>query len=107
MNNDKTRKFTWNDSEASNQESAYERMNEIASEYEIETFFSGGEQFAERIRNAGLDYNDFTIEDFSKWKANVVDIVLGALIEAERSAFDQLLIEKQNKFKPKKKNLDK
>lgn len=99
MSKNTTRKFTWNDSESSNQEAAYERINEIAEEYEIETFFSGGEQFAERIDNAGLDYKDFTVEDFAKWKASVVDIVLGALVEAERSAFDSLLIEKQKKKK--------
>ena len=96
-----TRKFAWTRSEQANQESAYTQINEIAEEHEIETFFSGGEQFAERIDNAGLKYSDFTVDDFAKWKASVVDIVLGALIEAERSSFDSLLIEKEKKNKKK------
>ena len=92
-----TRKFVWDDSEQSLQEEAHSRINEIMEEYEMEVFTSGGEQFAERIRNAGLKPSNFTVEDFAKWKARVVDIVLGVLIEAERSAFDEILLAKDKR----------
>ena len=91
-----TRKFTWSDSEQSNQEAAYTQINEIAEEHEIEVFFSGGEQFASRIDSYGMNYKDFTVDDFSKWKQKVVDKVINALIEAERSAFLEMMNEKKS-----------
>lgn len=94
MNKD-TRKFAWNRSEQSSQETASLQIAEIAGEHEIEVFTSGGEQFAERIENAGLKYSNFTVEDFAEWKQSVVDIVMGAMIEAERSAFDSLCLKKK------------
>lgn len=90
-----TRKFKWNDKEQSNQEAAYEQISEIAEEHEIEVFFSGGEQFADRIDSYGFNYDDFTVEDFAKWKAKVVDKVLNSLIEAERSAFLEMMNERK------------
>jgi hypothetical protein len=89
-----TRKFAWSRSEQSNQDSAYTQISEIAEEHGIEVFFSGGEQFVDRIEGAGLKPSNFTVEDFAKWKSRVVDIVMGGLIEAERSAFDELLLAK-------------
>jgi hypothetical protein len=94
-----TRKFSWSRSEQSNQDSAYTQISEIAEEHGIEVFFSGGEQFVDRIEGAGLKPSDFTVEDFEGWKARVVDITMGWIIEAERSAFDELLIAKNKKGK--------
>ena len=106
-------KFVWHSSEQNAQESAVEEINATADEYAIEVFTSGGEQFAERIEGAGLKYSDFTLHDFEEWKSKVVDTVIKALIEAERDAFHQLVIkkneaqmkkeEKQSKKKSKKK----
>jgi hypothetical protein len=97
-----TRKFVWDDSEQSLQEEAHSRINEIMEEYEMEVFTSGAEQFADRIEGAGLKPSNFTVEDFAKWKARVVDIMMGALIEAERSAFDELLLSKDKQKKKSK-----
>lgn len=94
MNKNK-RAFVWNDKEAQNQEYAYQQINDIAEEYEIEPFLSGGEHFAERINNAGLKYSDFTVEDFTEWKQRVVQKVMDAMIEAERSAFNSICIKKK------------
>lgn len=101
MKSDK-RKFTWNNSEQANQEAAYSQISEIAEEHGIEVFFSGGEQFAERIENAGLKPSDFTVEDFEHWKRVVVDNIIGSLLEAERSAFEYIVDEKMAKKKKKK-----
>ena len=94
-----TRKFVWSRAEQSLQEEANTRIGEIMEEYEMEVFTSGAEQFADRIEGAGLKPSDFTVEDFAKWKARVNDIVIGVLIEAERSAFDELCLakDKQNR----------
>jgi hypothetical protein len=86
--------FSWSRSEQSNQNAAYEQISEIAEEHGIEVFFSGGEQFADRIEGAGLKPKDFSVDDFEKWKQLVVDHTLTALIEAERKAFQQLIIDK-------------
>lgn len=94
------RKFIWNDREQANQEAAYTQMNEIAEEYEIEAFFTGGEQFAGCIERYGDIYKGkkiaMTVADFEKWKAKVVDKTLTALIEAERLAFLEILQEKKD-----------
>jgi hypothetical protein len=95
-------KFVWNSNEQGLQESAIEELNATADEYAIEVFTSGGEQFAEKIDNAGLKYSDFTLHDFEEWKGKVVDAVIKAQIEAERDAFHQLLAKKNNKRLKKK-----
>lgn len=96
--NTNNRKFKWNDSEQANQEAAYDQISEIAEEHEIEVFFSGGEQFATCIEKYGDIYATkkptFSVADFEKWKQKVVDKVIGQLIEAERSAFLEIIEEK-------------
>lgn len=87
-------KFVWNSNEQSTQEDAVEALNQIADEHAIEVFTSGGEQFADRIDGAGLKPSDFTLHDFEEWKSKVVDAVIKAQIEAERDAFHQLLVKK-------------
>ena len=102
MKSDK-RKFTWNNSERAAQEAAYTQISEIAEEHGIEVFFSGGEQFADRIEAAGLKPSDFTVEDFENWKKGIVNAIMDNLIDAERAAFLFVL----NKKKERKKNKNK
>ena len=87
-------KFTWSSSERELQSDAVESINATADEYSIEVFTTGSEQFADYITNSGLKYKDFTLEEFNQWKDAVVDSVIKAQVEAERSAFKELLIKK-------------
>jgi hypothetical protein len=96
------KKFVWNSNERNTQDDAVEAINQIADEHAIEVFTSGGVEFAERIEGAGLKPKNFTLHDFEEWKGKVVDAVIKAQIEAERSAFAELLIKKNNKHLKKK-----
>ena len=88
MKKTKQRPFTWSRSESTNQNIAIGQINEIAEEFGIEVFTSGGEEFADRIAGAGLEPKDFSVEDFEKWKSLVVGYTLTALVDAERKAFE-------------------
>jgi hypothetical protein len=95
-------KFVWDSNEQNTQDDAVTSIKQTAEEHAIEVFTSGGVEFAERIENAGLKPKNFTLHDFEEWKGKVVDAVIKAQVEAEREAFAQLVIKKNNAHMKKK-----
>lgn len=95
--NKNDRSFVWTKDEQDLNTDAYDRVNDIAEECEIEVFISGAHEFVERIESTGLEPSDFTVEDYETFKVVVHEQVIRQLIEAERHAFE--IVMKNRLFK--------